>query len=294
MISIVGIGNGASAIAEKFNSTSNYDVYQMSSSVARSSKRKYKLKTYANPEDYEKNIPDLTKFFTDINDHVQVFVVGSSFSSNYVLGILEQIKNKKIEVFYIKPDTELLTGMPRLVEQAVFGVLQEYARSGLLSSVTLISNLKVEEVVGQVPIKTYFDTINNSIFSTVHYYNYFTHADPEIGVISKPNDINRIRTIGILNPKTLEEKWLFDLDNSRDMSYYICIRDEALETDGGLHRRLVDILKNKPKNAFKHISYAIYGTEHKQDFGFVVANTNATQKQKNHLTSSLNGDTLEG
>ena len=53
MISIVGIGNGASAIAEKFNSTSNYDVYQMSSSVARSSKRKYKLKTYANKESWK-------------------------------------------------------------------------------------------------------------------------------------------------------------------------------------------------------------------------------------------------
>mgnify|MGYP003323193086 CR=1 FL=1 len=38
----------------------------------------------------------------NIRDHVQVFIVGSSYSSNYALGILEQIKDKKIEIFYLK------------------------------------------------------------------------------------------------------------------------------------------------------------------------------------------------
>ena len=89
----------------------------------------------------------------DIDSHVQFFVVGSSYSSNYALGILEQIKDKKIDLIYIKPDTELLAGIPKLVERAAFGVLQEYARSGLFSSITLINNLKVEQVLQNVPIK---------------------------------------------------------------------------------------------------------------------------------------------
>ena len=141
MISIVGLGNAASAIAQKFSDVSNYSVYQLNNKVSRSSKYKFKLKTYENPEDYEKNVPNVKKFFKDLDEHVQFIIVGSSYSSNYSLGILEQIKDKRIDVFYIKPDVELLTGVPRLVESAAFGILQEYARSGLFNSITFFSKL---------------------------------------------------------------------------------------------------------------------------------------------------------
>ncbi len=278
MISIVGIGNVASKIATLFSQTSNYDVYCLNSSIKRSSKRKFKLGSYENPEDYEKNIPDLKKFFSDISDNVQVIITGSSYSSSYSLGIIEQIKDKNIEVFYIKPDSELLTGTPKLLENTAFGVLQEYARSGLFKSFTMISNLEIEKSLDNIPIKKYYETINDTIFSMIHYINYFTHAEPEIGMVSKPLEINRIRAIGALNPKNLEEKWFFDLDTPRDVCYYICINQETLETDGKLHKRLVALLKDKPKNTFQRISYAIYETPHQNDFGFCVAHTNVIQK----------------
>jgi len=278
MISVVGLGSAASKIAEKFSDFSQYNVYLMNDNIGRTSKYKLKLKKYDTPEEYEGNIPNVKKFFAGIDDHIQFFIVGSSYSSNYSLGILEQIKDKKIDLYYIKPDTELLTGIPKLLENVGFGVLQEYARSGLLNSITLISNLNVEKIIENIPIKTYFDVINRSIYSTIHYLNYFAHNEPEIGQVSKPLDINRIRSVGLLNMENLEEKWFFDLDMERDLCYYMCINKEKLETDGGLHRRLVGMLKEKPRNAFRRISYAIYETELEQDFGFCVAHTNAIQK----------------
>ena len=277
MISIVGLGTAASKIAKKFKDTKNYNVYLMNKDVARNSKYNFKLKTYDTPEEYEENIPDVSNFFKDIDDSVQFFIMGSSFSSNYSLGILQQIKNKKIDVFYIQPDGELMTGIPKLIDKVVFSVLQEYARSGLLSSFTPLSNVMIEKTLGNLPIKTYYDKINDSIFSTVHYINYFTHAEPEIGMTSKPLEINRIRTYGILNVKNLQEKWLYNLDMERDVCYYLCINQERLENEGGLHKKIVDMLKEKPKNAFRRISYAIYETEH-NDFGLCVAHTNAIQK----------------
>ena len=275
MISIIGIGNAASKVAEKFKEQKNYNVYLLGSSYE-NSKNSFKLTTYENPEDYEKNIPNVKSFFKDIKQDVQVFVTGS----NYVLGILEQIREKNIEVFYIKPDIELLTGVPKLIENAVYGVLQEYARSGLLNSLTLISNCKMEDALVNVPVKSYFDVINSSVFSTVHYLNYFNHAEPEIGNVSKPNKINRLRTIGLLNMENFQEKWLFDLDTPRELCYYLCINKEKLETEGGLHRKIVDLLKKKPTNAYCKLSYAIYETEHKRDFGFCVAHTNVIQSKK--------------
>ena len=277
MISIIGIGNGASAIAEKFSEIPQYDVYLMNDSIAKKSKYKFKLKKYAEPEDYEKNIPDVKKFFENIRDHVQVFIVGSSYSSNYALGILEQIKDKKIEIFYVKPDTDLLTGLPRMLETAAFGILQQYARSGLFDSMTIFSNQEIEKTLGNVPIKNYYDTINNAIFSAVHYLNYFIHTEPEIGQVSKPSEISRIRTLGALNLKNLEENWFFELDIDRELCYYMCINEEKLKQEGTLHRRIVDMLKKKNTNAFRKISYAIYETPH-QDFGYVVAHTNAIQQ----------------
>jgi len=277
MISIIGLGNAASAIAEKFADTSNYNVYLMNSNVHRASKYKFKLKKYDKPEEYEKNIPNVKKFLKGIDNDVQFIVTGASYSSNYALGILEQIKDKKVNVFYIKPDTELLTGVPRLIEKAVFGILQEYARSGLLNSITLFSNLNLENILQNVPVKDYYDTLNSSIFSTMHYLNFFEHTEPEIGQVSKPSEINRIRSIAMLNMKTLEEKWCFPLDIDRELCYYMCINEKRMREEGGLHKKLVNILKEKPRNAFRKISYAIYETSLEQDFGFCISHTNAIQ-----------------
>ena len=279
MISIIGIGTGASKIASNFASVSNYEVYQLNDKVEKNTEAEFRIDSYSTPEEYENNIPDLSNFFADIRTRVQVFVVGSTMSSNYVLGILQQIRDKEIDLFYIQPDVELPSDVPKVLESLTFGILQEYARSGAFRTITLLSNLNLEKVLGDLPIKTYYEELNKSVFSTVHHLNYFEFSDPEIGQVAKPSEINRIRTIALLNMKDLEEKWLFDLDPAREMCYYMCINSEKLATEGGLHKRLVDILKKKPKNAFRKISYAIYETDH-ADFGFTLAHTNVVQEKK--------------
>mgnify|MGYP003142614358 FL=1 len=282
MISIIGLGNAASSIAECFASTPQYNVYKLNSSVKRNSKKNFKLKSFEHPEEYEQNIPDLKKFFSEVDDHIQFIIVGGSYSSNYSLGVLQQLHKKKVDVIYIKPDTELLTGFPVLIENTVFGVLQEYSRSGLLNSITLISNLNIEASMGDLPIKSYYDSMNNFIFSTIHHLNYFAHSEPEIGQVAKPAEINRIRSIAGLNVKNLEEMWLFDLDSPRELCYYLAINNERLETEGGLHRRIVGMLKDKPRNAYRKLSYAIYETPY-HDFGFCVAHTNVVQENQKTL-----------
>ena len=279
MISIIGIGNAASAIVEKFGEIPQYDIYLMNSSVEKNTKNTFKLNTHDSPELYEKDIPNLKSFFKNLKDRVQVFIVGSSYSSIYSLGILQQIKSKEVEIFYIKPDIELLTGIPQLVENTVYGVLQEYTRSGLFKTFTIFSNESIERVRDNINLKNYYDTLNETIFSCVHYMNYFEHTEPHIGNISKPNEVNRIRAVSMLDMKKINENWLFDLDTPRELCYYMCINEERLEKERGLHKKLVDILKTKPRNAFRKISYAIYET-HLQDFGFCVAHTNAIQQQK--------------
>ena len=277
MITIFGIGTAGKNVANLFREHKNYNIFNFTTQEESEDEAHIQLELGATPEQFEDLIPDLSQHKSVISEHIQVILCGSSFSANYALGILEQVRDKKIEIFYIKPDTELLAGQNKLQENAVFGILQEYTRSGLFHNMTIISNTKVEEIIGNVPIKNYFSTLNQTIYYVIHYMNYFANKKPLIGNLSNPSEVQRIRTFGMINPQNLSEKMFYELDMARDTSYYVCITSDRLETDGTLHKKLVDTLKNKPRNAFKNLSYAIYESNTENDFGFCIAHTNAVQ-----------------
>ena len=277
MISVFGIGTAGHNIAQLFREHKNYNIFSFTTQEVNNVEGHTRLSYDLTPELCEDNIPDLTRLKDAVDEDIQVILCGSSFSANYALGILEQFKDRKIQIFYIKPDTELLSGQSKLQENAIFGILQEYTRSGLFENMTIISNTKVEEIVGNVPVKNYFSTLNQTIYYVIHYMNYFANKQPIIGNLTNPTEIQRIRTFGMINPANLSEKMFYELDMARDTSYYVCITSSRLETDGTLHKKLVNTLKNKPRNAFKNLSYAIYESNTENDFGFCIAHTNAVQ-----------------
>ena len=277
MISVFGIGTAGHNIAQLFREHKNYNIFSFTTQEVNNVEGHTRLSSDLTPELCEDNIPDLTRLKDTVDEDIQVILCGSSFSANYALGILEQFKDRKIQIFYIKPDTELLSGQSKLQENAIFGILQEYTRSGLFENMTIISNTKVEEIVGNVPVKNYFSTLNQTIYYVIHYMNYFANKQPIIGNLTNPTEIQRIRTFGMINPANLSEKMFYELDMARDTSYYVCITSSRLETDGTLHKKLVNTLKNKPRNAFKNLSYAIYESNTENDFGFCIAHTIAVQ-----------------
>lgn len=279
MISLLGIGTAGENIVNCFANNKEYDCYVISDNVERSTKYRRKIKRQENLEDYETSVPDLSKFFAGINNHVQVFLCGAGRTANATLAILQYLQGKKIDIFYVQPDVDLLMGINKLQEKAIFGVLQEYARSGVFNSFTAFSNPILENTIGSVPIKKYFETINKTIYYCVHYKNLFDYTSPIIGNLSPPPEVQRLRALGRVDPYSLEENWYFDLDNSRDVCYYICISTEKLEKDGDLHKKIIKNLKNKPRNAFKNVSYAVYESPFESDFGFCVAHTNVIQQK---------------
>ena len=281
MISIFGIGDAGCNIASLFDEHKEYNIFLFSEDNP-NTKYTRKLVKVTKPEECEENAPKLCSYNTlsEIQDRVQLFVCGSSFSANYTLAILQQIKDRKIDIFYIRPDVDLLIGDTKLQERAIFGILQEYARSGLFNSFTIFSNPAIEKTIGQIPIKKYFETINKSIYYAAHYLNVFEHTNPLVGNLAKPPEVQKIRSVGGISVDKLSENWYYKLENDRDICYYLCIANERLENDGTLHSKIVDSLKRKPRNAFKNVTYGIYESPYKTDFGFCVAHTNYIQGQK--------------
>ena len=278
MISLIGIGEAGCNVVSLFEDHKEYNCFLFSEGRG-NTKYTRDLARVAKAEDCEEKAPKLSSYKTleAVQDRVQVFVCGSSFSANYTLAILEQIKDKKIDIFYIKPDTDLLIGEVKLQERAIFGILQEYTRSGLFNSFTILSNPAIEKTIGEIPIKKYFDTINKNIYYAVHYLNVFDHTEPLVGNLSKPSEVQKIRTVGIITVDKLGEQWYYKMQEDRDVAYYLCIASNRLETDGKLHSKVVQSLKSKPRNAFKNVTYAIYESPYESDFGFCVAHTNFIQ-----------------
>ena len=278
MISLIGIGEAGCNVVSLFESHKEYNCFLFSPDQE-NTKYTRKLPKVAKPEDCEGEAPKLSSYKTKeaIQDRVQVFLCGSSFSANYTLAILEQIRDRKIDIFYIKPDVDLLIGDVRLQERAIFGILQEYARSGLFNSFTIFSNPAIEKTIGEIPIKKYFEMINKNIYYAVHYLNVFDHTTPLVGNLTKPTEVQKIRTIGIISVDKLSEQWYYKMQEDRDVAYYLCIATERLENDGKLHSKVVQSLKSKPRNAFKNVTYAIYESPYETDFGFCVAHTNFIQ-----------------
>ena len=278
MISLIGIGEAGCNVVSLFEEHKEYNCFLFSEGQE-NTKYTRKLPRVAKAEDCEGEAPKLSSYKTreTIQDRVQVFLCGSSFSANYTLAILEQIKDRQIDIFYIKPDVDLLIGDVRLQERAIFGILQEYARSGLFNSFTILSNPAIEKTIGEIPIKKYFETINKSIYYAVHYLNVFDHTEPLVGNLSKSSEVQKIRSIGIISVDKLSEQWYYKMQEDRDIAYYLCIASSRLETDGKLHSKVVQSLKSKPRNAFKNVTYAIYESPYESDFGFCVAHTNFIQ-----------------
>ena len=276
MDTIIGLGKAGCAIADKFAQYPQYKILKIDSEGLDSKNKNNCVLTKQNsPEEYENVIRSMKSFFNKTTDDVLFVLSGSGMISGASLQILKHLRDKKINILYIKPDLEFLGHTNIMQERVVRNVLQEYARSGLFSRIFLVDNKKVEEVLGEVPIIGYYDKLNDLIVSTFHMINVYNHQEAIHATPFDTADTTRISTLGILNVDEGEEKLFFSLDNIREKCYYYAINSKVLETDGKLLRTLTD---NINKNIGKDVraGFQVYSTSYDQNYGYLVVNTEKT------------------
>ena len=100
MITIFGIGSAGKNIASLFREHKNYNIVTFTTQEESEVEEHIRLEPGSTPEQCEDNIPDLSACKTAISDHIQVILCGSSFSANYALGILEQVRDRR---YFKKP-----------------------------------------------------------------------------------------------------------------------------------------------------------------------------------------------
>ena len=228
-------------------------------------------------EDYEKNCPKLKRKIKKIEDEVWFFVAGAAKIAGATLSVLEQIKEHKINVVHIAADPMFLSPKAALREKVVEGVLQQYARCGLLKAIYLVSNKSVLEMLENVPFSEANKAINDTVASMVHYHNIYENTEPMMGHKLEPSNISRIRAFGMVNLEKNEEKLLFPLDNLTETCYIYNINETEMSNDTKIDK-IKQLMEEKQKLC--KTSFVMYTTKFDQSFCHTINLTHFIQQKE--------------
>jgi hypothetical protein len=279
-MNVVGLGKAGCAIAGAFSKFPQYEIYKFDHGIE--GDNCFEIPKCKSHVEYEKKCPNFKKDLQKITEDVIFVLCGAGDITGCALRLLEQFSGVSVTVLYIEPDLSMLSETEALQERIVKNILQEYARSGAIERIYLVSNSKVDKCIGDVPIISYYETINQAIANTLHMVNVFKYSEPILGTFTQPHEIARISTLGILDVEENEEKWFYDLQIPRDVVYYYGINEDDLRSDGTLFKKIKNYVKEKVEEKI-NVSYGVYETNYKQKYCYCVKYSSVVQSYINEL-----------
>lgn len=278
---VIGLGTAGSKIAEQFSQYPQYaNIYKIDVDCPESTNKNITCINVAKQdslEEYEKNAPNLRKSFKKLSDEVLFVVTASGNISGMSLALLEQIKDRNVTILLVRPDPTLLSEEKKKAGRAVFGILQEYTRSGIFERMLIVDNTRAQRTLDKVSIMNFFEKINELIVSTVHmtnvYYNISSIYENKIEV---PPSC-RIGTIGLYEMQNSENRMLFELDFPRHKRYFYCINHERLSEDQELLDTISSQMKGEATSDEVNVSFGVYSTNYDNDYVYSVWYTNKIQ-----------------
>ncbi len=274
-MNIIGLGSAGCNIAEMFEGVENCKVKLIDSNIE--GENCYSLPVYSNPEDYENKLPDLSSFLYSDEKETLFIIGGSGKISGASLKILQHYRDTQISILYIRPEKDLLSNIAEMQDRLTFNVFQQYARSGVFKDVCIISNENLENIVGDIPILSYYETLNKLIYSTYTSIDFLKNKKPIIDNSTPPKDVSRIITYGIYEINEDSEKMFYDFNHIDDKCYYFVINENILKTDGKIFKTIKEKMKEK-LNSNTKVSYKIFGTTSEHNYCYVVAHTKVVQE----------------
>jgi len=273
MISVVGIGSFCSELVNKFSQYPQYSVYTIDTEISN-----FDLPELKNAEEYEKNYPTkLNSIIKDQNEEISVFLDGSEAISGIILKFLENFKDRKINICYVRSDLDLLGNVEKLQNKVCFNVLQEYTRSGLFNKFIFFDKVKIEKMLDNVSILDFDESFNNLVSTTSHYINVYSNIKPLLSNNIDLSDISRIETYGLSDIGGSEIRWFCDLENIEEIVYYFAINSNTLKKEKKLLQTLKNQVKEKQKENLK-ISFNVYETNYVENFVYCVGRTKFIQQ----------------
>ena len=271
-MNIIGLGQGGCKIAKQFEQYSQYKIFCVDV------KEEYDLAESKTMEEAEKNFqpfPELTK---KVKGPTCVFLVGGGIVSGSLMALIGSLTNANVSVAYIRPDKNFLNPRAKLRDNLVYKVLQEYARSGAINRLFLLGNDTISDILGDLSIAEYFETINKTIASTFHMLNYLDNISSVMSNVSEPMEVNRISTLGYYDSSEGEEKYFYDLQNIREKNFFYTFSQKTLSEEKNLLNKISNQIMNAGQEDFTTVSYSITSTSYEENYVYLLAHTNFTQE----------------
>lgn len=260
---IVGIGNTGCQLAKQLSTYPQYKILEIDEGI--------NVDLQKSPEKYEENCPSFKKLFSSIDEDVWLVLSAAGMISGLSLRVLEQLKGKKlnVNVLCVISDPATLSRMATLQQKVVKGVMQEYARSGLLEQLILVDNVRVEELLGEVAIDEYWTKLNEIITYAFHSLMCFRHTKPILEVKEEKPDIARITTIGLYDDQK-NKKLFYDLKYIKCERYYYSFSKEDIKKNGKI---LPSIKRDLLSGDEIARTFAIYESEVSDKYAYVESST---------------------
>jgi hypothetical protein len=275
-MNILGLGTAGCKIAKKLENYPQYNAFFIDVKNDGGCKNFFKIEEQSTHEDYETNYKSVN--LQNIIGETTLITAGTGKITGLLLRLLEQLKNHKLTVLYIKPDMSTASENAVLREKVVFGILQQYARSSLLSRLYIVSNIATEAVLEKVSVVSYWDDINEVISSTFHMLNVFENTEPLLSTLADVEKTSKIATLGVVSYKNLDEKIFYDLQKPRLKKYFFGISEKTLNEEKDLLQKIRSYVKDKSDERC-NACFAIYSTNYEQDYVYVAQYASLIQEQ---------------
>ena len=276
MKSLIAIGEKATLFAESLKNYPEYTSYCFQHGQKEDC---FNVPVFANSERYEEPLEGLQEFLKGCCQEVTDIVSGDEALNLITLQVIEQIKNKNIEIIFFKADDKLLGSMMTQVQSLTYNVLQEYTRSGLFNKMFVFDLVEIDRFVGQTSLQCFEQTRMEFVAGHYHTLNWLRISDPVAGIDAEHQPVNCLASIGVTDLELSEIKMLNKLDFVRERVYYYGIPEKKVKEDDGLRNKILEGYKNKVDENISS-SFKIYSIPFKQELVYVVEYTSAVQNKE--------------
>jgi hypothetical protein len=278
---ILGLGAFGCAIAEQLTMYPEYRVYKIDSDI--SERGSLSVGLYDDMQDYEDNldIQEVSVYLRSVKseDEVVVIVEGGDPVSGALLSILQTIKDARISVLYICPDRQICSEIQKRDDKICFNVVQEYARSGAIDKVFLLSKAAVEILVGDVSIQEYENKMSYFIAYVLAMINFFNHTEAVVENKLATKNSCRLVTMGVYS---LEDKaqvnLLFPLNDITDVHFYYGLPKQMIESDGTVMKKIKQQVTDYKTNDKMSVGFSVYPITLENPFVACLAYSSEIQK----------------
>jgi len=281
-MNVIGLGKAGCKIAEGFEQHPQYTVFKIDADKSYKRKKNcFFVPPQPAVEMYDASPLDLKKLVESLepDDEVLFIVCGSGKIAGCTLWILQQLREREVNIAYICPDITTLDNKAKLRHRAHYHILQEYARSGVFKRIFLLDNNSISKIVGSTSVLQYYSKINDFILNIFHARNVYINNDSVFDTFQDDLITTRISTFSLVDMQEQKEKNFFDIKNVHQIKYFYGFNRTTIENDDSLLDKIVKISTAQATDD-TITSYGIYESQYEVGYCFAVKSTAIIQQME--------------